>query len=255
MRGSQNRKRRAGEIMGKDGGMRNRMIAIIAIFWVLGGFSVLAAQAADYKLAMSAEKDVCRLILTFANDKFHDKGLSSFMQLENLPDLEAPNFELVKWSAESVNASLSTVLTSSAVFDINNDGQLDWVVKSAWTLSSQYSEQLDIYVNHREPLYFEKGLDSKDLDRADQHLSPNKRMYTLKKLPPHKSKNGARTEYWIGGVFKFVPFRFRNAIYILMASPGLEREVLPGGRKFSVVAKYTPAFELKDICYLEEVRD
>jgi len=147
------------------------------------------------------------------------------------------------------------VITKSAVFDINNDGQLDWVVKSAWTLSSQYSEQLDIYVNHREPLYFEKGLDSKDLDRADQHLSPNRRIYTLKKLPPHKSKNGAQTEYWIGGVFKLVPFRFQNATYILMASPGLQREVLPGGRKFAVVAKYTPTFELKDICYLEEVRD
>ena len=54
--------------------MKNRTIAIAAMFWVLGGFPVLGAQAADYKLAMSAEKDVCRLMLTFANDKFHDKG-------------------------------------------------------------------------------------------------------------------------------------------------------------------------------------
>jgi hypothetical protein len=82
---------------GKDGGMKNWKIAIATMFWVLGGIPVLGVQAADYKLAMSAEKDVCRLILTFANDKFHDKGLSSFTQLENLPDLEAPDFELVNW--------------------------------------------------------------------------------------------------------------------------------------------------------------
>ena len=163
--------------------MKNRVIVIAIMFWLLG-VPVGAVQGNDYKLAMSAEKDVCQLMLSFANDKFHDKGLSSFMQLENLPDLEAPDFELVNWGDEPVNSSLSTVITKSAVFDINNDGQLDWVVKSAWTLSSQYSEQLDIYVNHREPLYFEKGLDSKDLDRADQHFSPSRRTYLLKKLPP-----------------------------------------------------------------------
>ena len=236
--------------------MKSRTIAIAAMVWVLGGFPVLEVQAADYKLAMSAEKDVCRLMLTFANDKFHDKGLSSFTQLENLPDLEAPDFELVNWGGdEPVNSSLSTVITKSAVFDINNDGQLDWVVKSAWTLSSQYSEQLDIYVNHREPLYFEKGLDSKDLDRADQHLTLTGQRYTLKKLSPHTSKKGVRTEYWVGGGFKLVPFRFRNATYIFMATPGLEPVYLPGRRKFSVVAKYSPAFALQDICYIEEVRN
>jgi len=77
---------------------------------------------------------------------------------------------------------------------------------------------------------------------------------TLKKLPPHTSKKGVRTEYWIGGAFKLVPFRFRNVTYILMVTPGLEPQYLPGRRKFSVVVKYTPAFALQDICYIEEVR-
>ena len=234
--------------------MKNRTIEIAAMLWVLGGLPVGAVLAADYKLAMSAEKDVCRLILTFANDKFHDKGLSSFTQMENLPDLEAPDFELMNWGAEPVNSSLSTVITNSAIFDINNDGQLDWVVKSAWILSSQYSEQLDIYVNHREPLYFEKGLDSKDLDRADQHLALTGQSYTLQKISPHKFKDGATRDYWIGGVFKLVPFRFRNITYILLVTPGAAPEVMPGRRKFSVVVKYTPAFALQDVCYIEELQ-
>ena len=77
--------------------MKKRTIAIVIMLFVLWGFPLVTAQAADYKLAMSEEKDVCRLMLTFANDKFHDKGLSSFKQLENLPTLEAPDFELVNW--------------------------------------------------------------------------------------------------------------------------------------------------------------
>lgn len=204
---------------------------------------------------MSAEKDVCRLMLTFANEKFPDKGLSSFMQLENLPVLVAPGFELVNRGAERNNASLATVPTSSAVFDINNDGRLDWVVKSEWTLSSQYSDRLDIYVDRGESLQFEGGLDSKGLDRADQHLMLTGRRYSLKKISPRKTKRGTSTEYSIGGVFKLIPFRFKNTTYIFMATPGAAPEVLPGRRKFSVVAKYSPAFELQDICYLEEARD
>ena len=222
--------------------------------FILGTLAVLDAHAADYKLAMSEEKEVCQLMLKFSNEKFSNKGLSTFMQLENLPDLEAPEFELVTWSTERVNASLSTVPATSTVIDINNDGQLDWVVKTQWALSSVYSDQLDIYVNHREPLNFAEGLNSKDLDRADRHLSLTGRMYTLKKIPPHTSKNGKRTEYWIGGVFKLVPFRFRNVTYILMVTPGAAPEVLPGGKKFAVVAKYVPTFELQDVCYIEEVR-
>lgn len=234
--------------------MRTRPIAFAFVWWLLGSFPGLDARAADYKLAMSAEKDVCQLMLTFANDNFSNKGLSSFVQVESLPVLEAPEFELVRWNSERVNTSLSTVPTSSTVVDINNDGELDWVVKSEHALSSQYSDQFDIYVNNREPLRFDEGLDSKNLDQADRHLALTGRNYPLKKISPHKFKDGATREYWIGGVFKLVLFRFRNATYILMVTPGLAPEVLPGSRKFSVVTKYTPAFALQDVCYIEEVR-
>ncbi|MEI8014307.1 MAG: hypothetical protein WCH20_05645 [Nitrospira sp.] len=234
--------------------MKNRAIAIIAMFWVLGGFPVLAAQAADYKLAMSTEKDVCRLMLAFANDNFHDKGLSSFMQLGNLPTLEASEFELVRWGTEGVIGASSEVPIKSSVVDINNDGQLDWVLKTQWMLSSQYSEQLDIFANHQEPVGFEGGLDNSDLDRADHHLSLTGQSYTLKKISPHKFKDGATRDYWIGGVFKLVLFRFRNITYILMVTPGAAPEVMPGRRKFSAVVKYTPAFTLQDVCYIEELQ-
>jgi hypothetical protein len=234
--------------------MSTRPIAFAFVWCLLGSLPVLDARAGDYKLAMSEEKDVCQLMLTFANDKFSNKGLSSFMQLDSLPALEAPEFELVRWDSERVNPSLSTVPTSSTVVDINNDGELDWVVKSEHTLSSQYSDQFDIYVNHREPLHFDEGLDSKNLDQADRHLALTGRVYPLKKISPHKFKDGATRDYWIGGVFKLVLFRFRNATYILMVTPGTAPEVLPGRRKFSVVAKYTPTFALQDVCYMEEVR-
>ena len=218
--------------------------------FILGTLAALDTHAADYKLALSEEKDVCQLMLKFSN-----QGLLTFEQLEDLPRLEAPEFELVTWgTTERVNASLSTVPASSTVIDINNDGQLDWVVKTQWALSSAYSEQLDIYVNHREPLNFDEGLDSKDLDRADKHLSLTGRHYPLKKISPHKFKDGTTRDYWIGGVFKLVLFRFRSITYVLMATPGALPEVLPGKRKFAVVAKYVPTFELQDVCYIEEVR-
>ena len=235
--------------------MRSKSLLRVLLIVLLAAWSDLDVHAADYKLTMSGEKEVCQLMLTFANEKLTNKGLSSFMQLENLPNLEAPEFELVRWAAERVNSSLSTVPTSSAVVDINNDGHLDWVVKSEWSLSSQYSDQLDIYVNRSEPLHFEGGLDIKDLDRADRHLALGGQMYTLKKIPPHKWKDGKRTEHWIGGVFKLIPFRFRNGTYILLANPGGSPELHPGKRMFTVVAKYSPSFELQDVCYLEEVRN
>ena len=243
----------------KEGGMRTTMrpksLFSVLLTFLLAAWSVPDAHAVDYKLAMSEEKDVCELVLTLSNEKFSNKGLSSFMQLENLPELKAPEFELVEWEEVSVNSSLSTAPTSSTVVDINNDGQLDWVVKTQWSIGGQYNERLDIYSNHRVPLSFEGSLDIKDLDRADQHLAPKQGMYILKKLPPHTWNDGKRAEYWIGGVFKLIPFRFRNVTYILLATPGGSQELPLRMRMFTVVAKYVPSFDLQDVCYLEEVRN
>ena len=232
--------------------MRSKSLRGVLFTFLLAAWSVLDVHAVDYKLAMSEEKDVCQLMLAFSNDKFPNRGLSSFMKLEHLPPLKAPEFEMVSWGATAVNSSFRGV--DSTVVDMNNDGELDWVLKTQWSLSGQLSDRLDIYVNRREPLNITGGLDYEVLDRADRHLNLIGEDYPLKKIPPYTWKDGTRTEYSIGGVFKLIPFRFRNVTYILMATPGALPEMLPGKRKFVVVTKYVSTFELHDVCYIEEMR-
>ena len=65
--------------------MKNRVIVIAIMFWLLG-VPVGAVQGNDYKLAMSAEKDVCQLMLSFANDKFHDSTSTSCLSLPGVAE-------------------------------------------------------------------------------------------------------------------------------------------------------------------------
>ena len=233
--------------------MKKRIIAIVAMLSVLGGFSVLTAQAADYTLAMSEEKQVCQVMLQFANE-----GLLQTMQLEQPQGFEAPGFEFVKWStiphADSFRSHNGNI--KGALFDINNDGQLDWVVRMQWALGGFYSHELLIYSRRQEPLFQETGFALEDEQRADARLNYVGRGYFLTKIPKVKNKKEPKkkpTYYYSIVPAYLIPFQFNGLTYILMANPFAWQELLPDGRRFAVVTSYLTSFQLQDICYLEKI--
>ena len=230
--------------------MKKRTIVILAMFLALGRFPVLAAQAADYKLAMSEEKDVCQLML-----KFSKEGLLETKNLENLPRLDAPEFLFVEWGATKLAPSFQdhNGNVEDALVDMNNDGQLDWVVRIQWALGGMYSPELGIYTRRQEPLFQDIGFDARDLAKADAHLNFVGRQYFLTKVPQRKYKGGGSFYYDVVPAY-LIPFRFKNVAYVLMANPFSQLELLPDRKRFAVVAKYLSTFQLLDICYIEEVQ-
>jgi hypothetical protein len=229
--------------------MMKRIVVMVLALVLTAGVAWAGTEA--YKLVMSEEKDICQLMLKFA-----DERLLQTENLENLPNLEAPGFSFVRW--ESITRAPSfqdhNGNVEGSLFDINNDGQLDWVVRIQWALGGLYNHELAIYEKRQEPLFQDVGFDSRDIDRADAHLNFVGRDYFLTKIPQYKSKKGQEFYYSVASVPFLIPFQFKNVTYILMANPFASPELLPGGRNFAVVAKYLRTFQLLDVCYIEEVR-
>lgn len=230
--------------------MKNRIIAIAAILGVLGGLSVGAAQATDYTLAMSEEKHVCQMMLKFAN-----QGLLQGRSLEQPQDFEAPGFAFVQWDqiprADSFRDHNGAV--EGALFDINNDGQLDWVVRMQWAIGGLYRHELLTYQKRSKALFEDDGFARQDEKQADAKLFFYNESYLLTKIPKHKPKKGNSYSYDVLPAF-LIPFQFDGVTYILMANPFALQELLPAGRRFAAVVKYPVSFQLQDVCYLEELR-
>lgn len=230
--------------------MRIQRIAIVLMWWVLGGSAIVDAYATEYKLAMSEEKAVCQVMLQFAKE-----GLLQTMQLEQPQGFEAPGFEFVKWStiphADSFRSHNGNI--EGALFDINNDGQLDWIVRIQWAIGGMYNHELLVYEKQSGPLFQEAGFALQDENRADFRLALKGQLYLLKKIPKHKSKKGERYDYFIGSPPYLIPFQFNHTTYVLVANPFELPELLPGGRRFAAVVKYLESSQLQDVCYLEEV--
>ncbi len=230
--------------------MKIQGIAIVLMWWVLGGHVIFDAHAAEYELAMSAEKEVCQVMLQFSN-----QGLLGTMQLEQPQGFEAPGFNFVQWEsirlADSFRGHNGAV--EGALFDINNDGQLDWVVRIQWAIGGLYSHELGIYERRQVSPFQDVGFDNRDLAKADARLTLMGRQYFLTKIPQRKAKDGRSFYYEITPAY-LMPFQFKNSTYILMANPFVLPEFVADGRRFAVVAKYLSTFQLLDICYIEEAR-
>ena len=231
--------------------MRILRIVIILTWWVLGGNASFDAYAAEYKLAMSEEKAVCQVMLQFAKE-----GLLQTMQLEQPQGFEAPGVEFVKWStiphADSFRSHNGNI--EAALFDINNDGQLDWIVRIQWAIGGIYNHELLVYEKRSEPLFQETGFALQDENRADFRITLRGQPYVLKKIPKHKTKKGDRNHYYIVSPPYLIPFQFNQETYILVANPFVSPEMLPGHKRFAAVIKSPASFQFQDVCYLEEIQ-
>jgi hypothetical protein len=208
-------------------------------------------KAADYTLAMSEGKDVCQVMLKFAN-----QGLLETEHLEHPSTFQAPEFAFVPWVpiplADSFRDHNGAV--EGALFDINSDGQVDWIVRIQWALGGLYSHELLIYSRRQESLFQESGFALQDENQADARLTLRGQPYFLTKIPKHKSKKGESYHFSIANPPFLIPFVYNRTAYILVANPFEAQELLLEGRRFAVVVKSLPSFQLQDVCYLEEIR-
>lgn len=230
--------------------MRIQRIAVALMWGLFSGNVIPDAYAAEYKLAMSEEKAVCQVMLQFAKE-----GLLQTMQLEQPQGFEAPGFNFVQWTtvphADSFRGHSGNI--EGALFDINNDGQLDWIVRIQWAIGGMYNHELLVYEKQSRPLFQEAGFALQDEKRANVRLTLRGEPYLLTKISKHEAKKGDRYHYYIVSPPYLIPFQFNHETYILIANPFVSPEMLPGHKRFAAVIKYPASFQFQDVCYLEEV--
>lgn len=236
----------------KDGKM---MFAKSSFRIFLGAIFVLWVTsdvfAADHKLAMSKQEDVCQAMLGLANE-----GLLKAESLDHPEALDVPEVNFVVWEttkrAPSLQEHNGTI--EGALFDINNDDKVDWVVRIQWALGGLYSHELGVYSMRREFPFQNSGFDEKSLSKADARMTLMGQQYSLTEIPKRQFKDGKSAYFNIVAAY-LIPFRFKNGTYILIANPFALHELLQDRRRFAVVAKYLPRFQLMDVCYIEEIQN
>lgn len=233
--------------------MTHRFVRMISVLGLMLTTSVVpegSLFAAGYKLALSEESAVCKRMLDLSN-----KGLLKASALDgstSRPSSQEVSF--IEWKElDNLSEQLAYRKDSlhSAIFDIDNDGEEDWVVKVDHFLSGLQSEELVFFRSHTEPPKFQTGITMEELHRADGSLNFTGDMYLLKKVPKHRFKDGSSGFHSIGGGAFLLPFRFQNNTYVLIANPF--QEIFIEGRRFVVVAKFSASAKLEDVCYLEEI--
>jgi hypothetical protein len=133
------------------------MLIAIGVCTVLQLAQQSLLYAAGYKLALNEEPGVCKEVLALS-----EKGLLKTESLENAEKRPvSKTISFIEWkSLDNLSEELADRKDSfhSAIFDIDSDGQLDWVVKVDQFLSSLQSENLAVFRSHVEPPTYDKGI-------------------------------------------------------------------------------------------------
>jgi len=199
-----------------------------------------------YKLAMSQDDVVCKPMVQFFDDHLKISGKTLYAKNSE--------FSPVEWKpVENLGPDLGDLkgeIMQSQV-DIDNDGQIDLVVKIKGRLRGVDTDQLAIFTGKRRAETQLQEFTQEVLGKANYLLDFSGERYELKKIP--KAKEGTFEFYHsVAGVFELMPFRFQNTTYISMMNPyfGVGDE----DNKWRVITKYIGPSKLDDVCYLERVK-
>ncbi|BBP01842.1 hypothetical protein [Sulfuriferula nivalis] len=217
-----------------------------------------AAEADPYVLVMSKEKELCDSML-----KLYNKDMDTYGRI-NYDSHEV--FTQINWlSIDSLNDD-SYSFVQRAIFDINNDGKNELVVKSTMQEFNYFNDVLYIFPMESNVLSKLKpgkgGLEalsstpdflfgndtnySYHLKNVPTLLKEQILAYKLKHLPKYLKKTNTEElrknfdHASIGGFFVLQPFIWHGTTYISMADRNPE---------WLVVGKYKQAKEIQDICY------
>lgn len=208
-----------------------RRIILFCLVFLVATVGVAWAGTAAYKLVMSKDKELCTSMLKLFNEDMKKYGE---IRYEEHP-------EFVRW--ESINGTQDRPYAKDcwqvlkSVFDINNDGTNDLVLRDRHCLQDVLNDSLYIFPADSQAAELITNPDAQVLASTKNKINFTGDVYYLRKGP--KTKTGQLAAA-IGGVLELQPFRKGQAFYISMTD-------LP--QEWIVIAKYLHEEELEDICY------
>ena len=228
------------------------MKRILLVVFALLLTTIGSVWAGPYELVMSKNKKFCKAMLVLYNE-----DVNSYRYGEIKYDTHEI-FTRISWQPVDLNEkehpTYGCSFVKQALFDIDNDGKNDLVIKYSGCLRDDLTDSLFVFAPDSDILSkLKPGLGGlaplfKTLNKI------NRNTYDLKELPksveeklvtkirkqlPESSKN-LDIKIGIGGVFILQPFIWDTTSYISMTD--LHQEWI-------VVAKYKQAEEMQDICY------
>lgn len=233
----------------------SRVFLVIALLLTL----IEAAWAGPYLLAMSKDKVLCESMLGLYNKDMDTYGRINYDAHEIFSRIEWENIDTLNED--------SFTHVQRAIFDINNDGKNELVIKTSLQEFNSFNETLYIFPADSDALSKLKpgkgGLEALSLtanflfgDDTNQSyylksvpklLQEKILVYKLKHLPNYLKNvniNDLRRDLGkttIGPFFVLQPFIWHGITYISMTDRNQE---------WIVVGKYKQAEEIQDICYI-----
>jgi hypothetical protein len=207
-----------------------RAIFVLVFLLATGGVAWAGTEA--YKLVMSKDKELCASILQLFN--------TDMKQHKEIRYDKHEVFAQISWKGGLEEGSHGCSYLRHALFDINNDGMDELVIKTSHCLRDQLADSLYIFPSGSKVLEAIKEPGSQALATATgkvELMGKGGFWYELKRLS--KGKKGELTP-GIGGVLVLQPLLKGKTAYISMTD--LHQEWI-------VIAKYKQADTLEDICY------
>ncbi|MCC6965839.1 MAG: hypothetical protein IT391_06090 [Nitrospira sp.] len=212
-------------------------------------------DAYDFKLVMSQDKNLCPAISEVLSTEYSAIGIQDpprhewFVKWEPLSGLNEQFREEPQFNDDHCS------IYRWAMFDIDNDGQAELVIKWSACLGGIRSDHVYIFRSD-EP---REGISETLLDRAPWDSTQGKvnrerllgqinytgQWYELRKLPPFKDDRGHSQLHGIGGKVWIYPFMFGGQTYLN----------LHGLSGMHVIARYKRpgkiGEKLEDVCYVD----
>ena len=185
----------------------------------------------SYKLVMSKDPRLCKAMLALYNEDMRVYGRIRYDQHEMFTNIWKP-VDL----DEANHPTYGCLQLWRGIFDINNDGKNELVIKQSACLSGILTDSLYVYPSNSDVLNFnpESGK-LNPLKDTDNKLGEHE-VYYLRDLP------GA-SKAWVGGHLILNPFIWEGTSYISMT------DQTP---RWIIIAKYKQAEEKQDICYFSD---
>lgn len=224
-------------------------------------FLPLDVYANQYEVVMSQNEAVCKASSQFFTDyiellhkRFPD--VRSIRWRPNIADVlireEHSEFSIIDWTevqqlAPDLQKKKGEITQTSV--DIDNDGQLDMVVRIQWHLRGLPTDMLVIFEGKGKPFGEIRDFSLNLLDQAESVLDFTEHGYSLRKAwgKGETDHGSSRTI----GAFELVPFRLNDTTYISMTNPYLSED--KDWNRWRVIAKYTGSSNLDDVCYLKRL--
>lgn len=225
--------------------LKNKWQIIPCLFLLTG----MASAAPNYKLLMSKNDDLCKIVLNYYN---------------NQQSIKISQIQWQEWqSVEPWNDADYCMTVKQARFDIDNDGKDELVIKYTGCINEVPGDSLEIFPSDSDVLSKLKyGIGADGL--APLFLTPNviEGTYRLTELPKPLEKKyvaQARKVFYpaftkeevrkmdlrpITSIFlRIDSFKWQNENYIVMDDSRGE---------FTVVGKYQQLKQMQDICYFQK---